>query len=58
MFDNLVLIAVVIILLWLASFGFYLYTSRQHRDLQQAVESLKRQLDVDHDDGPDKVREW
>ena len=44
MFDNLVLIAIVITLMWLASFGIYIYTSRQHQDLQQDVESLRKQL--------------
>ncbi|MCA9958979.1 MAG: hypothetical protein R3E31_24275 [Chloroflexota bacterium] len=52
MFDNLVLIAIVVTVMWLASFGFYLYTSRQHRTLQQEVNALKRRLNVD--DGDDK----
>ena len=44
MFDNLLLIAIVTIVVWLATYGFYLYTSRQHQDLQQSVDALKRQL--------------
>lgn len=46
MFNNLVFIAVVISILWLASFGLYMYTSRQHRDLQQEIEALQRRLSV------------
>ncbi len=45
MFDNLVLIAVVVSIFWLASFGLYLYSSNQQKKLQQDVESLQHDLD-------------
>ncbi len=45
MFENLLLVAIGMIIIWLASFGLYLYSSNQHKDLQQDVESLQRDLD-------------
>lgn len=44
MFDNLLLIAIVTIVVWLATYGFYLYTSRQHQDLQHTLDELRQHL--------------
>ena len=49
MFENLVLIAVIVIVLWLISFAVYLYASRQHRDLEQATDSVRQLLEQDGD---------
>jgi len=45
MFDNILLITIVIIIMWLGMLIFYLSTSRQQGNLQQSLESLRRQLD-------------
>lgn len=45
MLDNLVLVAVVIIILWLGAMAFYFYISRQQRDLAEEIEKLRDQLD-------------
>ncbi len=45
MFDNLLLITIVIIVMWLGMLVYYLTTSRQQGDLQQNIESLRRLLD-------------
>lgn len=44
MFENLVLIAIVLIAVWLGSYVLYLYSSNQHKVLQQDVESLQQDL--------------
>ena len=49
MFDNLLLTSILIIILWVVGFGFYLYTSRQQRSLQDEVENLEQMLDDNTD---------
>lgn len=45
MFENLLLIAVVIMVLWVGVLAYYLITSRQQTDLQKDIESLRNMLD-------------
>lgn len=45
MFENLVLIAVVIMILWVGALAFYLITSRRQTDLQKDIETLQKMLD-------------
>lgn len=45
MFENLTLIAVVISILWLASYAVYLYSSRQQNDLLHDIDNLQRKLE-------------
>lgn len=45
MFENLILIAVVIMILWVGTLAFYLVTSHQQTDLQENIESLQSMLD-------------
>ena len=45
MFENLVLIAVVIMILWVGALAYYLITSRQQSDLQENIESLQSMLE-------------
>lgn len=45
MFDNLTLLIVIISLFWLGAFGFYLYTSRQQKDIADELEQLQNRLD-------------
>jgi preprotein translocase subunit YajC len=39
--DNLTLIAVFIIVLWLAAIGYYIYLSRQQRELADEIQKLR-----------------
>lgn len=45
MFENLLLIAVVIMIMWVGVLAYYLITSRQQTDLQKDIESLREMLD-------------
>ena len=45
MFENLILIAVVIMIMWVGVLAYYLVTSRQQADLQKDIESLREMLD-------------
>jgi len=45
MFDNLLLIAILVIVFWLSILIFYLYTSRQQQNLQADIETLRQMLD-------------
>ena len=48
--ENYLLIAIAVIAIWVASFGLYLYTSRQQRDLQEELDAVKQSLDQRTDD--------
>ena len=43
--ENLTLLAIVIIVLWLGVLAFYLVSSRQQVDLQKEIEALDKQMD-------------
>jgi hypothetical protein len=43
--ENLTLIAVAIIVIWLGAIAFYFYTSRQQRAIKDDLESLRAKLD-------------
>lgn len=45
MFENLNLLIVLIVILWLGAFGFYLYTSRQQKNIGDELERLQKKLD-------------
>ena len=47
MFDNLTLLVIIIVALWVGAFGFYLYTSRQQKDIADELERLQKKLDED-----------
>jgi hypothetical protein len=49
MLENLLLIAVVIMIMWLGVLAYYLVTSRQQTDLQKNIESLRDMLDKTED---------
>lgn len=51
MLDNLTLIAIVIIVLWLAAFAFYMFTSRQQPRIEEELEALKEMLGPEDGDG-------
>ncbi|MFZ0544440.1 MAG: hypothetical protein WAM60_03325 [Candidatus Promineifilaceae bacterium] len=43
--ENLIVVAIVIIVLWLGAMGFYLFVSRQQGGLADEIEQLREQLD-------------
>ncbi|MEJ2747853.1 MAG: hypothetical protein P8183_08080 [Anaerolineae bacterium] len=45
MLENLLLIAVIIMIMWIGVLAYYLITSRQQTDLQKNIESLRDMLD-------------
>lgn len=47
MFENYLLIAVVIIVLWLVGFGAYLVSSRRQRDIETEIIKLDDMLNND-----------
>lgn len=49
MLDNLLLIAVVIMIMWVGIMAYYLYTSRRQTDLQKEIEDLREMLDETDD---------
>jgi hypothetical protein len=49
MLDNLNLLAIVIILLWLGSLAYYFYVSRQQKEIQKDVDWLREQLKDDNE---------
>ena len=45
MFDNLLLIAIVIIIMWVAVLAYYLFASNRQIDLQENIEALNKMLE-------------
>ncbi|MCP4419719.1 MAG: YdgA family protein [Chloroflexi bacterium] len=44
MFDNLMLVIIIIVVLWLGLYSYYWFTSRQQKDIADQVEQLQRKL--------------
>jgi flagellar basal body-associated protein FliL len=49
MLNNLTLIGIVIIVLWIAAAAYYLYTSRQQKELASEIEEIREILDRSDD---------
>ncbi|MCA9946172.1 MAG: hypothetical protein H6656_13975 [Ardenticatenaceae bacterium] len=45
MFENLTLVIILIVVFWLGAFGYYLYTSRQQKEIVDELEKLNKKLD-------------
>ncbi|MCP4426482.1 MAG: hypothetical protein GY803_18470 [Chloroflexi bacterium] len=45
MFDNFLLVAIVIIIMWVGALVYYLKTSSRQGDLQNSIETLREMLD-------------
>jgi hypothetical protein len=45
MFENLTLLIIIIALFWLGAFGYYLYTSRQQKNIADDLNRLHEKLD-------------
>ncbi len=46
MFDNLLVVALIIIVLWLGAMAYYFYVSRQQNELGDEIDKLREQLDA------------
>ena len=44
MFEDLTLVIILAVLFWLGIFGFYLYTSRQQKDIVDDLDRLNTKL--------------
>ena len=49
MLDNLPLLAVIIMLLWVGAFAYYMTTSNAQRQLERDIEALKNRLNEDEE---------
>ena len=47
MWENLLLITLIIFVLWVAGMALYLYSSREQQALQEELEQLRRMLGDD-----------
>ena len=45
MFSNILLVTAVVFVLWLVAMGYYLYSSRQQKSLEDQVEAVQKLLD-------------
>lgn len=45
MFDNLTVLAVIIILIWVATFVYYFRMSRRQQELREELDALRAMLD-------------
>lgn len=45
MFENLLVVTIIIFVLWLVVFGVYLVTSRQHRSMESRIKALEKKLE-------------
>lgn len=50
MLDNLTLLALIIILVFAATFVFYFYTSRQQKEIREELDAVRALLDEDRED--------
>lgn len=47
MFENLTLLIVLIVVIWVGAFGYYLYTSRQQKKIADDLAKLQKKLEED-----------
>jgi CcmD family protein len=51
MFENLTLLAIIIIVAWLAALAYFFYTSRQQADIRRELEELREMMDQEEREG-------
>lgn len=51
MFTNLLLVTILILVAWIIAVVYYLYTSKQHEDIEQEIDALQSLLDQNGQDG-------
>lgn len=45
MFENLTLIAIIIIVAWVVTLAYFFYTSQQQGEIREELEELRQRLD-------------
>lgn len=45
MFENLTLIAIIVIVVWVATLAYFFYTSRQQTHIRNELDELRKQLE-------------
>ena len=51
MFDNLMLIVVLVTVLWLGAFVYYFMLSRQQEDIAETIDQIQQKLGPEEADG-------
>lgn len=49
MLDNLTLLALIIIVVWVATLAFYFYTSRQQKEIREELEAVRDLLEKEEE---------
>jgi preprotein translocase subunit YajC len=47
MFENLIIVAIIAMVLWMGSYAYYTYTSKQQQQLEEDIHSLEKILNGD-----------
>jgi DNA-binding GntR family transcriptional regulator len=55
MLNNLALIGILIIVLWIAAAAYYLYTSRQQKELTSEIEEIREILEKSENGNEENV---
>jgi CcmD family protein len=51
MFDNLTLLAIIIIVVWVATLAYFFYTSRQQTEIRRELEELREMMEKREGEG-------
>lgn len=51
MLDNLTLVALLIIVVWVATLAYYFYVSRQQTEIREELEGLQKLMDQEEREG-------
>ena len=51
MFDNLTVIAVIVIAIWVLALAYYLYLAGQQRAIEEELRELRRMLEEEESEG-------
>jgi hypothetical protein len=49
MFEDFLVVTILVAVFWLGAYGYYVYTSRQQQDIISEIESLKEKLGPDEE---------
>lgn len=49
MFDNLTVLAIIIIVIWVAAFAYYVRMSRRQQELREELDALRALLDEEEE---------
>jgi Tfp pilus assembly protein PilO len=45
MFENMLVIVIIVTIFWVGAFAYYFFLSRQQADIAEDIEKLQKQLD-------------